>query len=206
MLPFHLFSARTQHCQTKTKTAKGATEACYRPLLIITNLVYIILLLGLVVGRRQEQTSTAASSSWLPYGVWGCGSLAMTWGLQYYAYMGILEQSANHHNPNKKKKGTNSRSNGNLVGGMYLDLLGLTLVIQFMSVLHSSKWFWLLLSVPLYGLYNLYTTFYGGSSDKQQKSSPTMQESDTDVDSPTNQQQQERRREQRAERRKHKWG
>jgi hypothetical protein len=163
-------------------TAKDATAAWYRPLLMITNLVYMILLLGLIVGRRQQLqqqqqsessiiSATTSIFSWLPYGLWGCTAMMVTWGLQYYAYIGILEQAANTHTTNKTKKSTGSRRNNNksdLVGGMYLDLLGLTLVIQYLTVLHTSQWFWLLMSIPIYGLYSLYTTFSTGATAKMQ--------------------------------------
>jgi hypothetical protein len=155
--------------------------------------------------------------SWLPYGLWGCCAMITTWVLQFYAYVGILQQSAQQHNPHNNKKKNNihrNRSNNNdLVGGMYLDLWGLTWVMQYLSVVHTSKWFWLLICIPIYGLYNLYTTFYGGSSVKQSTSStPTIQQtSDTDTDTErastgNKQQQQQERQQKRAEQRKQKWG
>ena len=55
-----------------------------------------------------------------------------------------------------------------LAGGKYLDLLGLTVVIQFGTALWSYKFYWLLCIIPPVGLWTLYSTFKGsmpGASD-----------------------------------------
>jgi SRP-independent targeting protein 2/TMEM208 len=159
--------------------AKEASEQVYRPLLLGINVVYLLL----VFGRRLRGSNTL-----LPYGLWGCLGMMATWGLQLYAYMGIVEQSQNQI---KQKK-------GELAGGVYLDLLGLTVLVQFASALHSTKWFWLLISAPIYALYKLYTTFYGSGKTASQ---PT-----TDDNDDPNAAAQQERRQKRAERRKQKWG
>mmetsp|Transcript_55610 Transcript_55610/g.134816 ORF Transcript_55610/g.134816 Transcript_55610/m.134816 type:complete len:137 (-) Transcript_55610:106-516(-) len=87
--------------------------------------------------------------------VWMVLCNTVTWGLQYFAYVGILEHAANNATGSKNK---------DLVGGVHLDLLGLTMAVQYLSVLHSRKWFYLLLVVPVYALWSLYNMYKGGAS------------------------------------------
>jgi hypothetical protein len=112
-----------------------------------------------------------------------------TWGLQAYSYIGILDQAANANSGSKSSKKA-------LVGGHHLDLLGLTLVVQYGSVLHSTKWYWLLVVVPLWGGWTLYSSFFGGKKNKADESSiePTPT-SDATTE----------KRQKRAEKRRQKW-
>ena len=64
-------------------------------------------------------------------------------------YQGILDSSETHVHKEQ------------LAGGIYLDLLGLTVVVQLGTALWSNKVYWLLAIVPPYGLWTLYTTFKG---------------------------------------------
>jgi hypothetical protein len=111
-----------------------------------------------------------------------------TWGLQAYSYIGILDQAANANSGGKSKKA--------LVGGHHLDLLALTLVVQYGSVLHSSKWYWLLMVAPIWGGWTLYTTFSGGKKNKGDAAS--------DEPTPTSDATTEKRQK-RAEKRRQKW-
>jgi hypothetical protein len=85
----------------------------------------------------------------------------LTWGLQLYSYWGILEQAANQTQTTKTKATTAKNKSKELVGGENLDLLALTIVIQYLTVLWSSKWFLMLLGVPVYAGWSLYRTIYG---------------------------------------------
>lgn len=85
--------------------------------------------------------------------VWTALCNLVTWALQYNAYVGILEQAAN-------SAGSTS-SSSDLVGGVHLDLLALTVAVQYLSVLHSSRWFYLLAAVPIYAFWNLYKMYKG---------------------------------------------
>lgn len=116
--------------------AQEATANAYLPILAGVNLLYILLLLGL-------------SQTWT---TWRIAGVLTTWAFQIVAYFGILE-SAKNNNKNKKK---------DLVGGANLDLLALTVVVQFGSALHSFKWFYLLWIAPIYGGWLLYSNFFGG--------------------------------------------
>ncbi|KAG7372339.1 DUF788 domain containing protein [Nitzschia inconspicua] len=167
----------------KAQAAKTATAQVYRPLLLGINAIYLLLVLGL--NNRGEN-----GASLLPYGFWGCMGMISTWSVQVYAYMGILEQSQNV----KQKK-------GEISGGVYLDYLGLTVLVQFLSVFHTTKWFWLLLLVPIYALYTLYTSLYGNGG----KSSAKIQQTPQEHEDPNDAMQQDRRQK-RAERRKQKAG
>ena len=78
-------------------------------------------------------------------------------GLSYISYKGILED---HANTIPKGKGKSDA----LAGGASLDLLGLVTVVQYGTVLFSEKIYWLLVIIPLWGGWKLYTTFFGGGS------------------------------------------
>jgi len=43
-----------------------------------------------------------------------------------------------------------------------LDLLGLVVIVQYGTIFISTKLYWLLLIIPIWGCYKLYTTFFGG--------------------------------------------
>lgn len=83
--------------------------------------------------------------------VWSVIGVLFTWGLQVFSYMGIIDQARNKKNTSKQK---------DLIGGIHLDFLVLTIVVQFGSAWHSTKWFYLLWVVPLWGAWMLYSTFF----------------------------------------------
>jgi hypothetical protein len=152
-------------------------------LLLVLNLVYLWLMF--------ERTKKDDDGS-LPYGTLGCLGMVVTWALQYYSYVGILEQAGNSKKTSKDA----------LVGGMHLDLLALTVVVQYMSLLHSTRWLLLCtVGVPLYAAYSMYITVYG-STGTSASSSNTPQ---VDQDDPTFKARQEKRQK-RAEWRKQRWG
>jgi hypothetical protein len=111
-----------------------------------------------------------------------------TWGLQAFSYLGILDQSANAN----VGKGNSKKA---LVGGHHLDLLGLTVVVQYGSVLHSTKWYWLLMVAPLWGGWTLYQTFRGGGKKDENISSEEPPPDDAKTE----------KRQKRAEKRRQKW-
>lgn len=135
-------------------------------------MLYILLLLGL-----SQEWST-----------WNIIGVVVTWAFQIFAYMGILE-SAKNSNKNKGKE---------LVGGAHLDLLALTVVVQFGTALHSSKWFYFLWIVPVYGAWWLYSTFFGGKGKGRNDPSPAGGESGTLADN-------KEKRDKRAQKRRQKW-
>lgn len=118
-------------------------------------------------------------------GVWSFLGMVVTWGFQFYAYLGILDQAANASGKEKA-----------LVGGAHLDLLGLTLLIQYGAALHSTKWFYLLFFILLWGGWTLYSTFRGGGNTN------TAPNAATDS-SPVGRAAEKRQR--RAEKRRQKW-
>lgn len=77
------------------------------------------------------------------------------WGLQIFAYIGIMDNAANR-----------SATDKSLVGGASLDLLAFVLFVQFGTLFLTPKLYWLLLILPPLGLYKLYATFLGGISGK----------------------------------------
>lgn len=110
--------------------------------------MYLLLMFGFYSDASEKKTASAV--------IWIVLRNAITWGLQYYAYIGILEQASN--------SATGSASSKDLVGGIHLDLLGLTSLVQFLSVLHTPKWFYVLTVVPIYALWSLYSLYKGGAS------------------------------------------
>jgi hypothetical protein len=76
-------------------------------------------------------------------------------GLNYVAYQGILSDAAETSTHRRDATTT-------LAGGMYLDLMGLVWVIQFgTAVLGATKFYYLLLLIPAFGAWKLYTTIVG---------------------------------------------
>ena len=114
-----------------------------------TNALYILLLLG-------TSTNLTHLSNLV--------GMTLTWMLQYYSYTGIVQQAAAANHSSSKKQ---------LVGGQYLDGLALSIWIQFTTVLHSSKWFFLLGLVPIGFIYSLYTLYRPSSTSKQQTTTNT---------------------------------
>jgi hypothetical protein len=178
----------------KAAAAKEATANVYQPLLMGSNLLYCLLLWWMM------------DPGW---NVWTILSVMATWGLQLFAYLGIIDRAKNNNKANSTNSTSTAASTANskqkdLVGGAHLDLLGLTLTVQYASVLHSTKWFYLLWLVPMWGGWMLYTTFLGGGKNKGATATATGStavEVDEDED-PANKD----KREKRAQKRKQKWG
>jgi len=147
-------------------TAQAATASLYKPLLLGSNLLYILLLASLNVEYTWKNIL----------------GIILAWGLQAYAYVGILDQAANATGQNKA-----------LVGGANLDLLALTLVVQYGSVLHSTKWYLLLVIAPIWGAWSLYSTFGGGKKGEPAPARPEVVSDEV-----------KERRQKRAERRRQK--
>lgn len=135
-------------------TAKAAAANSYLPALIISNVVYLLLWLG--------------RNGWNEWSLWKALGMIIVWGLQWYAYVGILHAAQNKTITAKMSLATGGNNNRNkaLVGGSLLDLLALTCIIQYGSVLWSWKVYWLLIMVPPWGAWNLYKTFYTGGSGR----------------------------------------
>lgn len=123
-------------------------------------------------------------------------------GLSYISYKGILEDHANTI-PSKGKGLSQSEA---LAGGASLDLLGLVVVVQFGSIFISTKLYWLLICIPIWGCYKLYTTFFGakgamsGIMGNADSTPATTEGVDTVVAEKSNE-----KRQKRAERRRQKW-
>lgn len=149
----------------------------YQPILLGTNAVYILMLLGLHV-------------SWT---IWNILGMLITWALQAYAYVGILDQAAN-------AGGSSSSSSSSLVGGAHLDLLAVTFLVQYGTVLHSTKWYWVLALVPIWGGWKLYTTFGAGGKKKVAPSSSATEEPGANTTTANAD-----RRQKRSEKRRQKW-
>jgi hypothetical protein len=170
--------------------AKEATENVYQPLLIASNLVYVLLLVGWNTTNTQRQWT-----------FWNSIALLVTWGLQAFAYMGILDQAKNSA---KANSASNTNKKKDLIGGAHLDLLGLTIVVQYGSVLHSTKWYYLLWAVPIGGGWMLYTTFGGGGKKGTAAAAVATTLDDDDDESAAGASKD--KREKRAQKRKQKWG
>lgn len=122
-------------------------------------------------------------------------------GLSYISYKGILED---HANTIPKGKGKSDA----LAGGASLDLLGLVTVVQYGTVLFNEKLYWLLVTIPLWGGWKLYTTFFGGGSKVGNNGFMPSQMGNNvneDAGDPTSAEKANEKRQKRAERRRQKW-
>lgn len=126
---------------------------------------------------------------------WGIFGTLVTWAEQAYSYVGILENAATHAGNTKNK---------DLAGGSSLDLFAVTILVQFGSVLHSSKWLWgTVVGVPVVGAYSLYKTFYGSNGNSNATKSSAASKSSSDADDSDDPMAAKRKR--RAEKRRQKW-
>jgi hypothetical protein len=158
--------------------ARKNAATTYKPILLGINALYVLL--------RAAHWQQAVQAWQL------VGSITL-WILQYVSYQGILDDASTFSSNNNN----NSEA---LAGGKYLDLLGLTVAIQFGTALWSNKFYWLLCILPPVALWTLYSTLKGsmpGSSDgngtKQDAAAPSESEEVTN------------RRQKRADRRRQKW-
>jgi hypothetical protein len=158
--------------QKKAAVAQASSAAFYKTFLVAINLLYLTL--RLFVFRSL-------------FGFGQMFAIAIVWGSQYYAYLGILNHAARPHT-NKKE----------LVGGKFLDLLAVVIVLQFGSLL-APKILLALVFLPIWGGWTLYSTFKGPSNPKEVKDGrgSAIEKEQTE--------QVEAKRKQRAERRRQKW-
>lgn len=96
-----------------------------------------------------------------------------------------------------------------MAGGVSLDLLGLVVIVQYGTIFVTTKIYWLLLIIPIWGCYKLYTTFFGGGKGGglgglMGGSSNQMMGNDNGKEQAVDPQLAEKRQK-RAERRRQKW-
>jgi hypothetical protein len=120
---------------------------------------------------------------------WHVLGTLIVWILQYIAYQGILVSSG------ETATTTCNNNSTDLAGGVFLDLLGLTIVVQFGTALWSTKVYWLLAIVPPMGLWKLYNSFQSMYSMPGAATTPAEETSDEKTD----------KRRKRSERRRQKW-
>lgn len=136
--------------------ARSSAKGFYQPFLIGINVVYLIL--------RQLKVGLLLTSTFREVVV-----MLLFGGLHYACYVSILENAA------ASSSSSSSSSKKALVGGAALDYLAVILVIQFGSLLISTKFYWLLLLIPAWGAWTLYQTFLGGGGKAAAASSqPSM--------------------------------
>jgi hypothetical protein len=121
--------------------------------------------------------------------------MIITWLLQAYSYVGIIESCAIPATTATKK----NKNKKDLAGGSNLDLFVATIGTQFLSVLHSPRWFYMtVLGVPIIGVYQLYSTFYPSTAASKNNSNKNKDNSKEDPILTE-------KRKRRADKRKQKW-
>jgi hypothetical protein len=118
--------------------------------------------------------------------------------LSVVSYKGILDD---HANTISKGKGGSGEA---LAGGASLDLLGLVSIVQYGSVFVSTKIYWLLVLIPLWGGWKLYCIFkgsVGGLFPNGGTTKPTNESAVNDASA----EQLNAKKQKRAERRQQKW-
>mmetsp|Transcript_3872 Transcript_3872/g.5067 ORF Transcript_3872/g.5067 Transcript_3872/m.5067 type:complete len:166 (+) Transcript_3872:46-543(+) len=156
----------------KAAAAKQQTNSFYLPLIVSLNFLHIFLLFIL---SSQTFTKTRIFIT------------VIEWIGTYISYQGILHDA-------ETGKLTRDKKDTKLSGGIYLDILGLILFVQYGSMFIGGFVDWLLLFVPVsYGIYYWFS--------KRDKSGTDNKESGQDDEQ--NKELDERRRK-RAERRRQK--
>ena len=175
-LPISLGAARN------TK-ARQAASSSYLPIILVINGIYLFL-------RVIYQQSLISA-----------GHLVATIILvilSVVSYKGILDD---HANTISKGKGGSGEA---LAGGASLDLLGLVSIVQYGSVFVSTKIYWLLVLIPLWGGWKLYCIFkgsVGGLFPNGGTTKPTNESAVNDASA----EQLNAKKQKRAERRQQKW-
>ncbi|OEU07977.1 hypothetical protein FRACYDRAFT_250197 [Fragilariopsis cylindrus CCMP1102] len=171
----------------KAAAAKQATAKIYIPILVLSNILYVVVMFG---------TSDSIPYDGTKFGLFG---MVITWLLQAYSYMGILESCAI-----PATTATNKKNKKDLAGGSNLDLFVATIGTQFLSVLHSPRWFYItILGVPIIGVYQLYSTFYPSTAaimNNNNKNKDNKEDNNKEVDPILTE-----KRKRRADKRKQKW-
>ena len=167
-------------------SAKQSAATTYFPIVLAINAVYLFLRF------IYQRNSITILHTLITIGLVS---------LSYISYKGILEDHAN----TIPSKGNKSDA---LAGGVSLDLLGLVLIVQYGTIFISTKLYWLLLIIPIWGCYKLYTTFFGGKGGGlgglMGGSSNQMMGNDDGKETAVDPQLAEKRQK-RAERRRQKW-
>lgn len=139
-------------------------EKFYKPFLLGINVVYLILRYYIAPFWDTHDLISSFESIFV---------LIVLFGLQYYAYKGILEHAVNY---------ASRKNDSALIGGSNIDLLALALIVQFGALLISSKFYYVLAIVaPIWGANNLMNTASlfkpppvgGGSGAFDNKQKPT---------------------------------
>jgi len=151
----------------------------YRPLLLVTNGLYLVLRFFVVT--TDGGVAAFLRRDWPLIGVAAA---------QWYAYHGILDQSAQH----RKQQDAAKR----LVGGSHLDLLFVAVAVQYGALLWSRRVYAVLLLLPVWAAYGVYTTFRGGGS-KPAAAAPNNDRNFAADEDTTH------KRQKRAEKRRQKW-
>lgn len=151
-----------QHQQT---TARQEAEGFYRPFLWLMNFIFLLLRLLFSSWRKHGDGSFVTTGWWfvqrvqriLPQGwaEWIVWIVLIT--IQYYCYIGILDDAV--------LSGSNS-NNKKLVGGKFLDGLAVALLIQYIGGLFWTPMYWLSLIFPVWGAYSMYTTMLPSNTNK----------------------------------------
>lgn len=150
--------------EKKAATLRANITSFYRPLLWIWNIMYVLI-------RYWKYGSTLLSLEYEMYSTWtmmqSIACIMICLGLQYYAYMGIIDDAERRGTVKKKTISVtsssatkaSSSSSSSLVGGGYLDLLGYVFLIQFGTLFVSTKVYYLFIMIPCYGLWYLCQTW-----------------------------------------------
>jgi hypothetical protein len=113
--------------------ARQSAASTYLPIVAALNMIYLVIF---VVYKRSSLTT------------FQCIMATFLVALSYLSYRGIVN---NHGHAHQIKSDA-------LVGGAFLDMLGLVVAVQFGSVLFSDQFYWLLLLIPTVSGWKFYTT------------------------------------------------
>jgi hypothetical protein len=159
----------------KAAAAKRGTSSTFLPLIMIANVIHLILLYSLSSDISKKRMVLTI----------------IEWLGTYISYQGILQDAE----VGKLTRDKNQKKN--IPGGIYLDILGLIVFVQFGAIFIGSFINWILLIAPaLYGVIKWIGSRNGNNTD---------QSNETEKDGELKKQLDERRRK-RAERRKQKRG
>jgi bacteriorhodopsin len=158
----------------KAAAAKKEATSIYFPVLIALNIIHVLFLYSLSSQSLTKKRIALTVIEWIG---------------TYVAYQGILNDAE------IGKLSKSGKKDKEIAGGVYLDLLGLIVFVQFGSIFIGNFINWLLLIVPV--VYGLFQRFGKKNDDGDSDAQETVQDEGLKKEL-------EERRKRRAERRRQK--
>ena len=146
------------------ETARQEAKSFYMPFLCLINGVFFGLrVICWSLSEKEQQDNDNPILWWMhifPKGWQECLVWMLLVCCQYYCFVGILDHAATHASSTNSSSSSSNNNDQALVGGWFLDLLAITLGIQYIGGLFWTPMYWCCLIYPVWGIYSIYSTLF----------------------------------------------